>query len=215
MNTVLATIAIGEHDQLRQFTESRMQTYAASIGAEYRCIRDSSSLPHFAKYELLQQVVREKFDRLLYLDVDVYVKVNSPNIFDFYHSAAANEYPHPDPRQLSQATNWIRTHLDPQWPTDCYFNTGVLVIAGDELEQLAWLCGRTQPKPGVYFEQDQLNTLMRSVGFPKQQLTAAWNCFCKPEWQAVHQPQTAYFLHTNVASTSEKIKLLRELSQQY
>lgn len=214
MKTAVATIAVGNHQQLHQLTEPRMQEYAASIGAQYFCMRGSfHRLPHFAKFELFGKLLDRGFDRVLYVDADVYIRQTAPNIFDTYDSAAASELPHPVPEHVTRATNWIRQRLDPNWPCDRYFNTGVLVIGHTELQAMAWICRQAKPLPGVYFEQEQLNVLMRDVGFPRQTLTAEWNCFCKPEWYDRHNPAVSYFLHANVADPVMKNELLTTLIQ--
>lgn len=216
MRRVLATIAIGEHVAVHAITGPRMEEYARLIDAEYMVISETSQqLPHYAKFDLLSRVVAEGFDKLLYVDADIYIRQQAPNIFDHYTSAAFSEIPHPRPERVSKPVTWIRQNLVPDWPPDRYFNTGVMVVAGDELRNLAAITANTTPVPGIFYEQDQLNALMRDVNFPQQRLDQRWNQFCGCGWITPEKAAAAYFLHCTGEYGERRVRLTKRYAKDF
>lgn len=217
MKRVLATIVVGDHARkLYAITGARMQEYADMIGASRQVIDTSDrDPPHFAKYDLITQAAAAGVDELLYVDADVYIRQQAPDIFNHYTSAAFNEFPHPRPEWIEKAIRWIRKELSPAWPVNRYFNTGVIVIGGQRLQKLARIIRDVDPVPGVYFEQDQLNVLMRDVYFPSQSLAQKWNQCCAKEWITPKKAAAAYFLHGNGVGLAEKLPLLEKFAREY
>lgn len=217
MKTALVTIAVGEQfQQVHALTKPRMVEYAKMIGAEYVTVDSSKhQIPHFAKFEMFAMAADRAYDKVLYVDADIYIKQTAPDIFDQYDSAAFSELPHPEPGLVTKSTQWIRRMLDADWPADRYFNTGVLVIGGDELQMLAAIVRNAAPMPGIYFEQDQLNVFMRDVGFPRQQLGQRWNQFCGPSWLTHENASDAYFLHGTGVGVSQKHRFLSAFADKY
>lgn len=216
MRRVLATIAIGEHVAVHDITGPRMEEYARQIDAEYLVIRETERKPpHYAKFDLLSRVVAEGFDKLLYVDADIYIRKQAPNIFDHYHSAAFSEIPHPRPDWVSKPVIWIRDNLVPDWPADRYFNTGVMVIESEELKSLAAITANATPVPGIFYEQDQLNTLMRDVNFPQQRLDQRWNQFCGRAWITPAKADAAYFLHCTGEYGEHRVRVVKKYAREY
>ncbi len=217
MKRALVTIAIGDHCKVHKLTHPRMAEYAALLDAEYVIIRETKRKPaHFAKFDLLTAMADQGFDKILYVDADIYIKQAAPNIFDYYTAAAFSEIPHPRPDWVAKPVQWIRDNLVPDWPADRYFNTGVMVISGDHLKSLAELVRDAVPRQGVYYEQDQLNVLMREAGFPQERLDQKWNQFCGPQWITPERAAEAYFLHgTGIDHCDKKLRLLERFAREY
>lgn len=175
-----------------------MRRYAKRIGADFAVLDKSLRIPaHFAKFDLFTQLAKTDVDHVVYVDADVYIKEHAPPVTAIYSNAAFSEVPHPRTEWLNRSIQWIRENLVPDWPSDLYFNTGVIVLSGEKLQQLATLVSNASPVPGLFFEQDQLNVLMREAGFPQQKLSQRWNQFCGRYWRSPTKLQEAYFLHGN------------------
>ncbi len=217
MKTALVTIAIGDHQKIHQLTHPRMVEYARLLDAEYIVVNETKRKPaHFAKFDLLIDMADQGFEKILYVDADIYIRQHAPNIFDTYATAMFSELPHPRPDWVAKSTQWIRSHLAADWPTDRYFNTGVIVIGGEQLTSLATLLRKATPKPGIYFEQEQLNVLMHAVGFPQEHLAQQWNQFCGPQWITTAKAANAYFLHgTGFNQCDRKLQLLNKYVKDY
>src|SRR3989344_7906914 len=82
MRTALFTICIGDfYTKLSKVTHPTIKNYAQKIGADFIVKTETSfPLPHYAKFEIAKLL--ETYDRVLYLDTDILVSPDTPNIFD-------------------------------------------------------------------------------------------------------------------------------------
>lgn len=217
MKRIVATIATGECSQIYDVTRASMQTYASKLGANHIAVKHTTrNPPHFAKFDLLVDLADQGYEQVLYVDADVYIRKDAPNIFETHtQSAAFNEVPHPKHEWVGKSLDWIQQNLDKDWPRDRYFNTGVLAFDGRSLLALASIISRTRQRDGIYFEQEQLNVLMRDAGCPATALDCRWNQFCGPVWFTPKRAKNAYFLHGTGVPNDKKPSLLLRLSRDY
>lgn len=216
MRNVLATIVTDGYQGIHQYTGPRMEAYAEMIEADYIVLRETSRKPpHFAKYDLLISLGVSGYEQGLFVDADVYIREQAPNIFDFYKSAAFSEIPHPRPSWLHGSIDWIRHNLVPDWPADRYFNTGVMVLDGQNLHDLAIILKNSVPMSGIFYEQEQLNVLMRDVQFPRERLNQKWNQMCADIWITEEKARESYFLHATGYDVAHKTKVLAQFSRDY
>jgi lipopolysaccharide biosynthesis glycosyltransferase len=82
MKTAVFTITIGDfYKQLSEVTHPTIKNYAKKIGADFLvCDETTLPFPHYEKFEIAKLL--ETYDRVLYLDSDILVSPNTPNIFD-------------------------------------------------------------------------------------------------------------------------------------
>lgn len=214
MNLAIASVVVGEQAALFPITRHATRSYADRVNAKHIVLCQTQyQPPHFAKFELMQRLCAEDFDRVLLLDVDIHIRKQSPNIFDLYDSAAFSEIPHPRPPGLQPSLAWIRENMEPNWSADCYFNTGVMVMDKAAMTAILSRFYETGPLPGYFFEQDQLNVLMRRTNFPKQPLPQAWNQFCGKHWWTEEKGDAAYFIHAN--GIENKAAVLKQITEDY
>ena len=86
MKSAIITICIGEkYEQLALLTHPTIQAYADKIGAEFIVIKDRiypAEVP--VGYEKLRLgKYLETYDRIIFLDTDLIVRPDTPNLFDF------------------------------------------------------------------------------------------------------------------------------------
>lgn len=82
MKTAVVTICIGEfYKKLSEITHSMIKNYAKKIGADFICITETT-LPYVGYEKFQIGNLLEKYDRILYIDSDIIVSPNTPNIFD-------------------------------------------------------------------------------------------------------------------------------------
>lgn len=82
MKTAVVTICIGAfYKALSEITHPMIKNYADKIGADFICLTETKfPLPHYAKFQIGKLL--EKYDRVLYLDSDILVSPQTPNIFE-------------------------------------------------------------------------------------------------------------------------------------
>lgn len=220
---VICTIVSGKFDAIFNETAVAMREYADKCDADLR-IHPADGMdprwgptPHFAKYELFCELAETDYERVLYLDADVYVRKNAPNIFQTYKfTAARSEFPHPRPHTIFAAIDWIREHIHPLWDRDRYYNTGVLLFDDVTLMKLARKLKECVPQQGRFFEQCQLNWLLREVGMPEEQLGLAWNAPIGPNWHnQIPDYSQVYFLHGNAVEKHKKLETLQSMIRKF
>lgn len=212
MPSLVFTIAVGI-DDIYELTRPFLEQYASSIGAEFHVLRETPRQPpHFAKLDELRRLAGQ-YDHVLYVDADVYIRPGAPNIFEAYPTSALfSEIPHPRPNWLKPSQKWIRKTLQPDWPENRYFNTGVIVLDKTSTIRLAEQIDQcTSPQAGPFYEQEQLNVLLKQAGLPAQSLNQKWNQFYVDAWGAQHQAASAYFLHATGRRLQEKQDVLKTL----
>lgn len=212
MASLVMTIAVGI-DGIYELTRPFLEQYASSIGADFYAATETTRYPpHLAKLDELRRHAGQ-YDHILYVDADVYIRPGAPNIFEAYpESALFSEIPHPRPDWLRPSQQWIKTTIASDWPDDRYFNTGVIVLNRDSSLSLARQIDQcTHLQVGPFFEQEQLNVLLRQACLPTQSLDQKWNQFYVDAWCSNQQAQSAYFLHATGGRSHDKQNVLKTL----
>jgi len=82
MKTAIFVLCIGDfYKSVSEFTHPLIKEYANKIGADFiECTETKLPYPHYAKLEIYNLL--DKYDRILYLDTDILISPNTPNIFD-------------------------------------------------------------------------------------------------------------------------------------
>lgn len=132
MNLVL-TICVGEiYSKIGALTHPSIKNYADTIDAEFKVIdSSSSSSPHWEKFLIYNLL--NKYDRLLFLDSDIIIRDDCPDLFKLVPSKSLgvfNEAPFTDGRVVSM-TQAVKDYPDIKlnsW-NGRYYNTGVMVIS--------------------------------------------------------------------------------------
>ncbi len=141
------TVAIGS-DPIFRYTLPAMRHYAARIGADFIACREASvsrrfpPLGHPAASAVLEKIhvrsLLRDYERVLYVDGDVLIAPEAPDIFETHPNAAAcyllEEGRHAD-RSLDVATLCEALGPLPNWPRHegrpVYYNSGVMLFGRD------------------------------------------------------------------------------------
>ena len=131
---LVLTLVIGqESEEIYSLSQHSLQSYAKRIGADFACIRerifsDRNIPPHYSKLRIKEYL--ESYDRVLFLDCDVIVSSNTPNIFEMIPEdtiGVVNEGALVDRSEaISQVQNYLG-HIE-SWDSD-YFNSGVILVS--------------------------------------------------------------------------------------
>lgn len=130
----VVTISIGEdYKKMRKVTHLSINAYAEKIGADFICIdkqKISITTPHWEKFQIFNLL--NKYERILYLDTDLIVREDCPDLFDIVPKnklGAFNEasYTERSKELLIDICKEYGVTL-PSW-NGHYYNSGVLVIS--------------------------------------------------------------------------------------
>lgn len=157
-NLVL-TIAVGEvYQKMAKLTHPSLKKYAKKIGADFLSIdKSSSSSPHWEKFQI--HALLNKYERILYLDTDILVREDCPNLFDIVPAdqlGLFNEMPFTPNRQFSLVESCKDYGIILKNWNGKYFNSGVMVIPR------SWKFLFKKPVKEVfnYYEQGYLNAMI-------------------------------------------------------
>jgi lipopolysaccharide biosynthesis glycosyltransferase len=175
MTKAIVTLIDGpKYEELARTSLPLMKAYAQKVNAELIILDNKIGLPvpHYAKL----QIRNLKFDSVLFLDTDILVNPNAPDIFEAYpkDKLALLDEGKFEPRDLEFAFftgcfNSQRYFLN-DWDRR-YFNTGVMLIPGKFLKEFT-LSDRII---NHYGEQSYLNLLFSVKKLPIVDLDKTWN----------------------------------------
>jgi hypothetical protein len=129
----VVTIAIGNaHSGIFQTTGPSIQNYAERIGADF-IVLDKPVIcgvsPHYEKFQI--KTLLEKYTRILYLDCDLIVRHDCPNLFEVVPEnklGIFNEGRFKDHSRMIEESEKIHNIKLKEYKGD-YYNTGVMVIS--------------------------------------------------------------------------------------
>jgi lipopolysaccharide biosynthesis glycosyltransferase len=157
----VVTVAIGaEFREIAALTHPFMADYASRIGADFVSLHGPVENPYLEKLRLGDYLCL--YDRILFLDSDVIVRPDCPDLFELVPAdcfgawLASNHSPRFDPEiaQLQQQLgniSWQKT----------YFNSGVMVVSRQHREAFASV---TEPHHEP-FDQGLLNYRVQKLGY--------------------------------------------------
>ena len=138
---VIATVAIGDKGQeWADISHPWMRRYAEACGADFFSLSGSGLndlWPGFSK--LLLGRLLEDYDRLIYVDSDILISPNAPNLFDVVpsESVGATRIDQLSPHEAPVLANgWVKNDIELSqtmfgsvgW-SDTYYNSGALVFS--------------------------------------------------------------------------------------
>ena len=133
MNAIV-NLAIGEnYERISVMTRPSIEAYAKKIGAEFVYLdqrKISKTTPHWEKFQIYDLL--NKYERIIYLDADLIVREDCPNLFELVPSlrlGAFNEARFTDRSKelLIDTCKQYGATLS-KW-NGAYYNTGVMVIS--------------------------------------------------------------------------------------
>lgn len=138
---IITTVAIGEKGQeWADISHPWMRRYAESCGADFFSLSGSGLKdlwPGFSK--LLLGRLLDDYDRLIYVDSDILISPNAPNLFDLVppESVGATRIDQLSPHEAPAVANgWVKNDIElsqimfgPAGWSDTYYNSGALVFS--------------------------------------------------------------------------------------
>jgi ADP-heptose:LPS heptosyltransferase len=131
MNAIVTLVIGEEYKNLFKLTNSPMKKYADKIGAEFVILDKqilSKSLPQWEKFRLFNLL--NKYDRIIYLDSDLVVRDDCPNLFEIVPEDSIglfNEAPFVSRNGLiNEVASVLKINVEENGK---YYNTGVMIVS--------------------------------------------------------------------------------------
>lgn len=190
MNT-LVTITIGSrYEEIAKLTHPTLWNYAKKIGADFINWKETGNHihPSFKKLEI--EKLLHYYDRVFYVDADVIIRSDTPNIFDIVSESmfgAFNEFPFtnrvPAMSSFKEDREWIKNEI--------YFNAGVFVASQGHREMFQ----PQVPEIDNFYEQTYLNYNLYKLQIPFQDLTFQFNRMSCMDFVKGAEKENAYIIH--------------------
>jgi hypothetical protein len=133
MSRAIVTIACGGfHERMSEITHPIFRAYADKVGADFIVWNDSEGhvIPHYKKIEL--GGLLEKYDRVLYLDTDILIRDDAPDIFAIVPEdqlGMLDEGQYYSDRAVCMIQFMQAIRCDPLLWDGKYYNAGVMVLS--------------------------------------------------------------------------------------
>jgi hypothetical protein len=156
MRYAIVTITIGdEFISLSKVTHQSIRIYADKINADFIVIDKCESTPHWEKFQI--KSLLNKYDRILYLDTDLIIREDCPNLFNIvpYNQIGAFNEARFVKREYSLIETAQAYDIDPSkinW-NGKYYNTGVMLFSKCHKKFLT----RPDREFSNFYEQGYLN----------------------------------------------------------
>lgn len=132
MKKAVVTLCIGEEfNNISKLTHPTLKKYAEKIDADFIIINSCKTTPHWEKFKIYNML--NKYDRILYLDTDLIVRDDCPDIFEIvpYNQIGAFNEAKFTQREYSIIETAKAYGIDPSrinW-NGKYYNTGVMLFS--------------------------------------------------------------------------------------
>lgn len=158
-NLVL-TIAVGSnYEEMAKLTHPTIKKYADRIGADFICVSESkTTTPHWEKFNHIYSLLN-KYKRILYLDTDIIIRDDCPNLFDIIPKeklSLFDEMPYTNQRNLSLIESCKDYGIILKNWNGKYYNTGVMVISRLHKE----LFKKPEKEIFNFYEQGYFNAIL-------------------------------------------------------
>lgn len=193
---IIITLVIGqEAEEIYSLSQDSIQSYAQRLRADFACIKenvysDNNIPPHYNKLRIKQYL--NQYDRVLFLDCDVIISPNTPNIFNLVPENAIGVVNEGALVDRSEAIKQVQASLGSieNWHSD-YFNSGMIVVS--KLHQGLF----DEPETiylGLFREQSYLNWKARLLRYQIYYLDKQYNYFFHPA-ASLRSASSAYIVH--------------------
>ncbi len=173
----IVTMAIGQKTlELNQITGPQMRRYAEACGVDYHEITDDQSPNYPLGNKFRLQHLTANYDRILFLDADIWVKSSTPNLFLMLQEGYV--WMHEDgvlaPGMAESEAGIVSKEQQIEKPSLKIYNTGVVMF--DNAHRDMW---SPPPLPAPYrhvTEQTWVEVNMILKGCPVKALPSEFNC---------------------------------------
>ncbi|MDP1711129.1 MAG: glycosyltransferase family 9 protein [Candidatus Nanopelagicaceae bacterium] len=195
MSHLVLTIAMGDlYRRFGEVTHPSIKAYADKIGADFLVIdkqKISQTTPHYEKFQIYELL--NKYDRILYLDTDLIVRPDCPDLFQLVppdQLGAFNEGSFADRSYAMMAGREGYGIQLKKW-NGRYYNTGVLVVSRRHKQ----LFKKPEVEKPIFWEQTWLNMLIAKEEVEVFQLPYRFNRMTVLDAPTGEERHASYIVH--------------------
>lgn len=208
MKRAVVTLAVGDdYKALGELTHPEMEAYADRIGADFHIIsKKKYPIPHFDKLQLREYLGCN--DRVIFLDTDVLVRYNCPDLFEIVTEGRIGGY-----NECEHNLGWRdkmeryakKLNVPPAPWRKIYLNTGVLVL---DAQHAGIFVDPPKFVHDAVFEQSYLNLNIQKLGHTVQCLPKSVNQmnFNNPTKDKLRDSYVLHYAGLPVAKRLKQIK---------
>jgi hypothetical protein len=190
----VVTIAVGaNYEHLATLTHPRIKNYADRIGADFVVWKDSGThtIPAYRKLDVVDLL--KKYERVLYIDTDILIRPDAPNIFDIVPETQLGLFEEGRFSERKMAFyeygKAVGDNCD-GW-LNRYYNTGVIVASRGHEGAFA----QPQIEINNYYEQTCINYNVYKFNVPVFELHYKWNRMSLVDKVTGDPRHNSYFIH--------------------
>ncbi len=177
MKLCVCSIAHGErYEKLAEFTHPIFRAYAARIGADFKELKYTQELQCSAawlKLILLWNLLKT-YDRVIFLDTDVLLHPDCPNLFDVVPETHFGAYQEGElldrTHAMFRAIEFHKIKYNREYQNE-YFNSGVMVMSKIHRDLFIW----PEAIEDNFYEQSLINARVFASGIPFHKLHYHYN----------------------------------------
>jgi hypothetical protein len=209
----LVTIWIGNNSSYSKYTLPSLENYAKRFGLDFHVIRDRKfpeiKFPHF---EILQlKTLLNVYDRIRYMDADMLIRNNAPNIFSHRDKKLFGCTIHAKPGFTKDRSGRDIQELcafheymgsDPNNIKHPYISTGVLLVSSEHKSVFNYdpkIVKFFNKRSIVFADQTYLNYMIHKQNVKLQEMSYRWNSYNWEKKKELLIPfmnhNTDYFTH--------------------
>ena len=198
MKNLIYLIDVGDN-LYSKHTYPLIEAYAKKTNSDIATfdteVFNSTNWPHpnFLIFDILRHFVTTDYKKMLYVDMDIRILPNSPNIFEECDGFGMVEDHKADLWRRQAMNDWLKIH-HPELNCTHYFNGGVMVLDKDNANQLIntlpsdilefW--ETTKDKFPHGYNQNITNYCIMKGGLKCKALPDKWNKVCRKAGQEDH-----------------------------
>lgn len=215
MSKLIVVVCIG-HQTYFDYTIPALYKYAQDVKADVKIVTQQNDFykekPH---WELLHQMKilskQTNYNEFLFIDADVLIKPNSPNIFDLKgtHIHAEEHNWWGEEGGKLQIREWTQNNYNFEITKrpHLYYNTGVIKTTLDDIKLMVEQF--KEPFYEAIFEQHFLNYVFQKINLDIRKLDSKFN-FLGPHTK--EESKGNYFLHFCDNTPEERLSFCKEFS---
>lgn len=209
------TLAVGQNSlNQHAITGPQMAAYAEKVGADFHAITDDQYPQYALANKFRLKSLAANYERVLFLDADVWVRSTAPNIFEQFSANRAwmhadrSHQVNRDSLIINYVTIARQQHVSPIIDYRC-FNSGVVLFSKEHID--LWTAPPLPAPTQFLTEQIWVEYMANESSIPVGCLPTEFNTQWWFQDFAAREPQ-AHFIHLAACPPEERLYRLRKLA---
>jgi lipopolysaccharide biosynthesis glycosyltransferase len=199
MSNAIVTVQVGNGGYDYSQSMATINNYAINNNCDFICRhiqKNKNYSPHIEKLYLIRDAL-DVYDRVLYLDLDIIIKKNSPNVFDLYSDINKlymfNEVELGERDCTLAMQSILSTHGDIDFSIPTYYNAGFMLCSQKHKD--VFLPDDSYFHVFGRYEQDFINYKIKKLALDMFNIDVRFNTMIGYDINNIGLQDNAYFIH--------------------